>query len=121
MTRVVRKYTDANWKRLWTNLHTAWISDAQRSTCCMVVHDLTPTKDRLAAINLTETNRYSTCGAVDTTQHRLTQFGVNQLIWNWTRARIAAITRTYSLYVPEVWTLRQDFHICSPQRLKAMK
>jgi len=28
--RVVRKYPDANWKRLWTNLHTAWISDTQR-------------------------------------------------------------------------------------------
>ena len=80
--RVVRKYPDANWKRLWTSLHTAWISDAKRSTWYMVIHDLTPTNDRLAAINMTETNRCSTCGAIDATQHRLTQCGVSQLIWN---------------------------------------
>jgi len=65
--RVVRKCPDVNWKRLWTNLNTAWISDDQRSTWYMVIHDLTPTNDRLAAINLTETNRCSTCEATDTT------------------------------------------------------
>jgi len=27
-----------------------------------VIHDLTPTKDRLAAINLSEKNRCNTCG-----------------------------------------------------------
>jgi len=39
---VIRKHPDVNWKSLWTNLHTAWISDAQRSKWCMVIHDLTP-------------------------------------------------------------------------------
>jgi len=82
LMRVVRKYPDVNWKRLWANLHTAWISDAQRSTWHMVIHDLTPKNDRLAAINLTETNRCSTCEAVDTTQNRLTQFRESKLIWN---------------------------------------
>jgi hypothetical protein len=118
--RVVRIYPDVNWKRLWTNLHTAWISDAQRSTWCMVIHDLTPTNDRLAAINLTETNRCSTCEAIDTTQHRLTQRGESKLIWHWTRARIDAITRTNSLNVPETWTLRPDVLIWPPQRHKAI-
>jgi len=45
LMRIVRKYPDANLKRLWINLHTAWISDAQKSTSCTVIHDLTPTKD----------------------------------------------------------------------------
>jgi len=98
--RVVHKYSDASWKRLWTNLHTAGISDTQRSTWYNVIHDLTPINDRLAAINLSENNRCSTCGAVDTTQHRLTQCGMSQLIWNWTRARTADITSTNTLYVP---------------------
>ena len=109
--RVVRKYSDANWKHLWTNLHTAWISNAQRSTWYVVIHNLTPTNDRSAAINLTETNRCLTCGPVDSTQHRLTQCEVSQLIWNWTLSRIAAITRTNTLYVPATWILRPDFHI----------
>jgi len=71
----------------------------------MVIHYLTPTNDRLTAINLSQTNRCSTCGADDTIQRRLTQCGVSQMIWNWTRARIAAITRTNSLYAPKEWTL----------------
>jgi hypothetical protein len=52
--RIVRKYPDVNCKRLWTNLHRAWISDTQRSTWYMVFHDLTHTKDHLAEINLTD-------------------------------------------------------------------
>ena len=116
--RIACKYPDVNWKRLWTNFHTAWISDAQRSTWYMVIHDLNPTNDHLAAINLTETNRCCTCEAIDTTQHRLTQCGESKLIRNWTRERIAAITRTNSLYVPEAWTLRPDFLICPPTVIK---
>jgi hypothetical protein len=50
--RVFRKNSYANWKNLWTNLHTAWNSDAQRSTRYVLNHDLTPTNDRLAAVNL---------------------------------------------------------------------
>jgi len=86
----------------------------------MVIHDFTPTNDRLAAINLTETNRCGTCEAIDTTQHGLTQCGESKLIWNWTRARIAAITRTNPFYVPETWTLRPDFLIWPSQRHKAI-
>ena len=73
-----------------------------------------PINDPLAAINLTETNRCNTCEAIDTTQHRLTQCGESKLIWNFTRERIAAITRTNSLYVPETWTLRPDCLIWPP-------
>ena len=50
-------------------------------------------------------------GADDTIQHRLTQCGASKLIWNWTRERIAAITRTNSLDVPKEWARRPDFHI----------
>ena len=45
----------------------------------------------------------------------------SKLIWNWTRARIAAITRTNSVDVPETWTIKPDFRICPPQRHKAIK
>ena len=118
--RIVRKFPDANWKRLWINLHTAWISGAQKSTWYTVMHDLTPTKDRLPAINLSEMNQCSTCGEDDTIQHHLTQCGASKLIWNWTSERIAAITSTNPLDVPEEWALHPDFHIRPPQRHKAI-
>ena len=109
--RILRKYPDTNWKRLWLNHHTAWISDSQTSTWYMVVHELTPTNEHRAEINLTVRNRFITCGPVDTIQHRLTQCGGSQVIENWTRTRIAAITRTHSQYVHEAWTMRPDFHL----------
>jgi hypothetical protein len=95
-------------------------SDNQRSTWYMVIQDLIPTNDRLAAIKLTETTRCSTCDGIDTAQHRLTRCGESKLIWNWTRARIAAITRTNSIDVPETWTTKPDFRIWPPQRHKAI-
>ena len=131
--RIGRKYPHANWKRLWTNLQAAGISDAQKSTCFTVIHDLTPTKERLAAIHLSETNRCNTCGDDDTMQHcltqcgaddtmqnRLTQCGASKLIWNWTRQRKAAITHTNPMDVPEKWALGPDFQMLLPQRHKAL-
>jgi hypothetical protein len=94
--RILRKHSDFNWKRLWLNHHTACILDARKSTWYIVVHEHTPTNERLAAIKLTDMNRFITCSAVDTIQHRLTQCGESQVICNWTRARIATITRTHS-------------------------
>jgi len=115
--RIVRKYPQANWKRLWTNLHTARISEAQKSTWFTVIDDLIPTKERLATINFSETNR---CREDDTLQHRLTQCGASKLIWNWTRQRKAAITHTNPMDVPEKWALGPDFQMLLPQRHKAL-
>jgi len=53
-------------------------------------------------------------------QHRLTQCGASKLIWNLTRERIAAITSTNPLDVPEEWALRSDFHVRPLQRNKAV-
>jgi len=74
----------------------------------------------LAAINRSETNLCSTCGEDDTIQRRLTQCGASKLVWNWTRERIAAITSTNPLDVPEEWAVRPDFHIRPPQMHKAI-
>jgi hypothetical protein len=92
--------------------------DLGRSTVqvSMAIHELTPNNDHLTAINRTQTTRCGTRETVDTTQHLLTQCGVSQLIWNWTRTIIAAITCTNSFYLSETWTLRPDFHLLSHQR-----
>jgi hypothetical protein len=118
--RVFRKYPEVRWEKIWTNLHTAWISDNQRSTWYMVIHDFVPTNDRLAAIKLTETNRCRTCDDTDFVQHRLTQCGDSKLIWNWTRARIAAIMRTNSIDITEKCTTKPDLRIWSPQSHNAI-
>jgi len=86
----------------------------------MVVHELVPTNERLAAISLTGRNRCITCGSVDTIQHRLTQCGECRVIWNWTYARIAAVTRTHPQYIPETWTIRPDFRVWLHPRQKAL-
>jgi hypothetical protein len=86
----------------------------------MVVPELTPTNERLAAFNLTDTNRCITRGSVDTIQHRLTQCGESQVIWNWTCAMIAAVTRTHLQYIPETWTIQPDFRVWPPPRQKAL-
>ena len=99
--RILHKHPDNSWKRLWLNLHTALISGARKSTLYMVVQLHPPTNESLATINFTDTNRFITWGAIDTIQHRLTQCGESQVIWNWIRARIATITRTHPQYTPE--------------------
>jgi hypothetical protein len=73
--RILRKHPETKWKRLWQNIHTPWISDAQKSTWSMLIHHLTPTNESMFAINLTNTNRCATCGSTDTMQHRLRQCG----------------------------------------------
>ena len=91
--RITQKYTTVPWTRVWNSLHTAWVSDRIKSLWYTVFHELLPTNERLTALHLTETDRRSQCGKVDTLQHRLTDCGQGVLIWNWTRARIAALHR----------------------------
>ena len=31
LMRILRKHPDTNWRRLWLDLHSAWVSDAQKS------------------------------------------------------------------------------------------
>jgi hypothetical protein len=50
--RIVRKYPTLSWQRVWSNLHTAGLSDAIKSTLYAAIHDILPTKERLATINL---------------------------------------------------------------------
>jgi len=118
--RIVRQYPQVNWQRLWANLHTAGISDEQTSIWFTVIHDLIPTENRLATIHLADTNQCNSCGDDDTLQHRLTQCGVSKMIRCCTRERIAEITDTTPLDVPEEWVLRPDFHLRPPQSHKAV-
>ena len=84
------------------------------------MHELIPINERLVTIQLAETDRCTKCGKSDSLQHRLSQCGEGSEIWNWTRARLAAITRTDPCHIPEDWTLRPDFHFWCPPKQAAL-
>jgi len=60
----------------------------------MVIHDVIRTNARLHRIRLMDTDNCTQCRRQDTMLHRLTECGVGQEIWEWTRTRIARIQRT---------------------------
>jgi hypothetical protein len=86
--RIVRKYPEADWKRIWTNFHSCCLSHSLQSTWYAAINDIVPTNDRLAAIQLTATNMCSNCGQADSIQHRITDCGEGPLQWNWTRHKL---------------------------------
>ena len=76
--------------------------------------NLIPTKERLAAIRLAETNQCDRCAKVDILIHRLTDCTPSADIWKWTRTRLAAILRSDQRYIPNDWTTRPQCHIWPP-------
>jgi hypothetical protein len=111
---ILRPTTD--WARVWTNLHTAWASDAMKANWYMVMHDIIPTKERLHAILLTDSAQCRICGENDAGVHRIAECGEGTAIWKWTCIRIEAILRTDQTQIPQEWILRPDFHIRPPRR-----
>jgi len=101
MMHIFRKHPDTKWKHVWLNAHKACITDAQKSMWYVVIHELPPTNERLAAINLTGTNQCTLCSDIDTLQHRITQCGEGRVIRTCTRARITAFTCTNPQYIAE--------------------
>ena len=91
--RVTQKHPIIPWTRVWTTLHTAWIPERLKSLWYTVLHDIVTTKERLGAIQLSDTELCNQCGKTDTLQHRITDYGEGAIIWNWTRTRIAALLR----------------------------
>jgi hypothetical protein len=118
--RIVRKHPTTPRKRVWTNLHSAWIPDPFKSAWYVAMHEIIPTNERLATIRLADTDRCNLCGNTDSLQHRLTRCGAGSVIWNWMRARLAAITRTDPRTIPEEWTLRPDCLFWPPPKQAAL-
>jgi alkylhydroperoxidase family enzyme len=117
--RIVKQWPQNDRDRVWRNLHTAWITDTLKSTWYNIIHDLIPTKERLAAIRLAASNQCDRCAKADTLIHRLTDCTPSADIWKWARSRLAAILRTDQQCIPNEWTTRHHFHLCPPQRHNA--
>jgi hypothetical protein len=91
--------------------HTAGLSDTIKSTWYTAIHYIIPTHERLAAIDLVPTMTCTSCGEPDTLQHRITICKEGLVIWNWTRARLAAIIRVHPKHINEEWTLRPTYQL----------
>ena len=53
--RTVHKQPYVKWNRVWQNLHESRAPEEVRSAWYAVIHDILPTRERLAAINLRPT------------------------------------------------------------------
>ena len=118
--RIVRKYPDAHWNRVWNNLHSRVLPYPLRSTWYAVIHDIVPTNDRLADIQVSDTDVCTSCGQADSIQHRITDCGEGPLQWNWTRHKLGIILRMDPKYIPKEWTTRPDFQLWPPKRHAAV-
>jgi hypothetical protein len=120
VVKIMQLRPEIEWPILWRNLHITWKSDGAKSAWCMVMHDLIATNMRLHKIRLTDANNCNQCGRQDTTLHRFTDCGEGQVIWEWTRTRIAWMNRTDPRRVPCEWLLKPHFHLLPRQRQKAV-
>jgi hypothetical protein len=118
--RIVRKFPGVNWEFVWENLHVSGVYDTTKSPWHAAIHDIIHTKDRLAAIQLTDTSDCWMCGRTDSLQHRITECGEGPIIWNWTRKKLGIILRMDLKYIPQEWTLHPAFHHWPAQRQAAV-
>jgi hypothetical protein len=63
--QIIRKNPELPWQRICRTLHTAGLSDAIKPTWYAAIHDIIPTHERLAEINLVPNMTCSRCGEKD--------------------------------------------------------
>jgi hypothetical protein len=114
--RIVPTHPGAAWYKIWENLHRVMLPDPVISTWYTVIHDILPTKERLAEIQIAPTNVCAQCGNLDTPRHRIVTCKEGRVMWSWTRARVADILTVHPSSICADWTLRPDFHFWRPQR-----
>jgi len=114
--RITTQHPTTPWSKVWGNLRAVWPSEELKAAWFMVIHDLIPTKDRVAKIQRSTKNNCQHWGRVDTLIHRLTECSEGADIWRWTRSRIAIILRMDPKYILPEWTVGPRFHFWPPQR-----
>jgi hypothetical protein len=90
---IVRHRPDVDWTHVWYNLHRSHLSAMVKSEWYAVIHDIIPTRQRLAGIHIVEDAYCAGCGAVDSLLHRLYECGQGPVIWTWVKTGIAAFLR----------------------------
>jgi hypothetical protein len=109
-----------NWQRVWTNLLVTSVEEVTEDAWYRVIHDIIPTKERLHAIRLAQTDQCPECNVPDTVSHRVTFCGTGSEQWDWTRKRLAVMLRIDQRWIPEEWLDRPQLWLWPPQRHKAV-
>jgi len=120
VVRIIQKHPDIPWIRVWRNLQTPGLSDTIKSVWYAAIHDIIPTHQRLAAINLVPNMTCLTCGETDTLAHRISKCNEGPVIWNWNKARMAAILRLHPSTIPEDWALLPTYKFWPAQKHTAI-
>jgi len=113
-------WPQSDWQKIWENLTTAPISEADRAVWYRMIHDILPTNEKLHKIKMSPTDGCKECGKKDTLIHRLTEFGEGQPMCERTRKFIATMLRSIPARIPNEWLLRPQFYLWLPQRQRAV-
>jgi hypothetical protein len=60
--RIIQLHPSADWERIWINLHECWMTEADKVTWYMVIHDILPTNELLQKIRLVASPLSRQCG-----------------------------------------------------------
>jgi hypothetical protein len=71
--RVLQILPRMDWTKIWKNLHSTPIKEAQKAGWYKIIHDLQATNFRLHKIRMTIRDKCVTCGETDTTLHWITE------------------------------------------------
>ena len=113
---ITRLWPDMDWVTVWKNLQMAPVPRTTKAIWYWVVHDILPTNESLHNIRLAPTDQCRHCDRKDTIQHRLTECGDGEIVWEWT----AAMMRTDLRRIPPEWLLRSQFRLWPPQCHRAV-
>jgi hypothetical protein len=118
--RIVRNNPGIQWLRVWTNLHHPVVPEMVKYAWFVSIHDIVPTRDRLASIHLANIPSCARCGEADSIQHTITECTEGRLIWNWTRLKLGIILRMDARHITPDWPIRPAFHFWPPLRQTAL-
>ena len=118
--RITRNNPGVVWQHVWRNLHKSGLTAPIKSLWYAAIHDILPTHDRLATINLVPVNTCPRCQNPDSVLHRIIDCSNGNLQWTWTKQKMALILRTEAKHIPKEWTTLPDLHLWPPQRHAAI-
>jgi hypothetical protein len=118
--RIVKRWQNTNWRRVWAYLWDAPVPESTKEIWYSVMHDIIPTRERLLAIKLIQTDTCASCQVKDTLSHRIIGCGEGHEQWDWTRRTVAAMLRMDPRWINEEWLYRPQFCSWLKQRQKAV-
>ena len=76
--RTAMMWPQTDWQKIWKNLTTAPISEADKAVWYRTIHDILPTNERLHRIKMSPADNCNECDNKDTLMHRPSLEKVNQ-------------------------------------------